>query len=68
MKIDGVAHGVDVPLLGQIEMGDLAQRMDAGIGSSGGADSDRLARECADCSGQHTLHRDAVILRLPADE
>ena len=35
MEIDGVAHIVAVPVSGEIDMGDLAERMDAGIGAAG---------------------------------
>ena len=33
VKVDGIAHGAGIVVLGQIQMGHLAQRMDAGIGN-----------------------------------
>ena len=49
-------------------MGDLAERMHAGIGAAGAARDHVLAGERLDGFGQAPLHRDAVLLHLPADE
>ena len=68
MKVDGVAHGVDVPILGKIDVGDLAERVHAGIGAAGALQRDALAGKRCDRFGDHALHRDAVVLHLPADE
>ena len=68
MEIDRVAHLVDVPILGEIDMRDLAERMHAGIGASGADDRDALAGKSRDRFGEHALHRDAIVLRLPADK
>ena len=45
MKVDRVAHRVGVPVLGEIDMRDLAERMHAGIGAAGAGDGDALAVE-----------------------
>ena len=45
MEIDGVAHIADVPVLGEIDMRDLAERMHAGVGPpSAGNDGTRPER------------------------
>ena len=41
-------------------MGDLADRMHAGVGAAGAADGDALAGERRDRVGQHALHRQAA--------
>ena len=51
-----------------VEMDDLRQRMDAGIGPAGGEGDDLLAAEFLDCFFQALLDRQAVVLALPADE
>ena len=43
MRVERVAHGVGVPVLGQIDVGDLAARVHAGIGTAG-ALHQRLSR------------------------
>src|SRR5689334_10424380 len=67
VEIDGVALRFAVPILGEIDMSDLAKRVDAGIGPPRGADRNPLAGECGNGSGQHALDRDAIVLRLPTD-
>ena len=49
-------------------MGDLAERVDAGIGAARARDGDALAREGRDRVGECALHRRRVGLELPADE
>jgi len=68
MEIDGVAHGLGVPVLAKIDMRDLAKRMHAGIGPSGGADDGLFARERGNRGGENALDRGAVILRLPPNK
>ena len=68
MDIERVAHGVAVPILGEIDMRDLAERVHAGIGAPGAGDGDALAGEGRDRLGEHALHRGAVVLHLPADK
>ncbi len=67
MEIDRVANVIDLPSLGEVDMGDLAERMHAGIGTAGASDSDALAGKSGDSIGQRALHRNAVVLGLPAD-
>ena len=55
MEIDRVAHVVGVPVLGEIDMRDLAQRMHAGIGAAGAVHGDALAGECRNRRGQRAL-------------
>src|SRR6185437_13345608 len=66
MKVDGVAHRVGVPLFGEIDMRDLAERMHARIGAAGAAHRGALGGECRDGVGQRALDRGTVVLRLPA--
>ena len=68
MRIQCVAHGVAVPIPGEIDMGDLAERMHARIGAPGTGDDRPLAGKCQDGIGDDALHRDAVVLHLPADK
>ena len=51
-----------------VEVDDLRQRMDAGIGPAGREGDDLLAAEFLDCFFQALLDRQAVVLALPADE
>ena len=68
MRVERIAHGVGVPVLGEIDMRDLAERMDAGIGAARAADGDLLAGEAPDGRLERALDRRAVGLDLPADE
>ena len=68
MGIERVAHGVGVPGLGEIDMCDLAERVHAGIGAPSAMHMHGVAAERRDRGGEHALHRDAVVLHLPADE
>src|SRR5258708_24342503 len=68
MEIDGGPHRVDSPLIGEVEVRHLAERVHAGIGPPRSRRANALAGE-----GQHgflecSLHRRAVLLALPADE
>jgi hypothetical protein len=56
VEIDRIAHGVTVPLLGEVDMRHLAERMDAGVGAPGTGNRDALAGEGRDRLGEHTLH------------
>ena len=49
-------------------MGDLAQRMDAGVGAPGALDHDGFAGEGGDRLLDRLLDGAAVLLPLPADE
>ena len=49
-------------------MGDLAQRMDAGIGAAGAMDRHGLAAKLRDRGFDRLLHRQPLRLALPADE
>ena len=49
-------------------MGDLAERVHARVGASGALDRGALAGEGSDRVRQHALHRDAIVLHLPADK
>ena len=57
-----------VGLARQIEMRDLRQRVDPGIGAAGAVDGDALAAEALDGGFQDFLHRKPVPLALPADQ
>ncbi len=56
MGVQRVAHRVFIPVLGEIDMADLALH------------AHLLPAECLDCGRQHALHRGTVVLDLPAHE
>ena len=66
MRVERVAHGVGVPVLGQIDMGDLPARVHAGIGAAGALHVRAFARQRRDRRRQHALHGRLVGLHLPA--
>ena len=68
MGIDRIAHRVRLPILVEIDMRDLAQRMDAGIGPAGALHEHDLAAELRHRAFERALHGRAVLLDLPADE
>ena len=68
MRRDGVAHGVGVPILGEVDMRHLAERMHARVGAPGPADLHALAAERLDRQHQCALHRGRRALHLPANE
>ena len=57
MRVERVAHGVGVPILGEIDMGDLAERVHAGIGAPGAVHTTRSPANAATAVGEHALHR-----------
>src|SRR5690606_1511626 len=68
MGVDGVAQRVGSDGTFEIDMRDLTQRMDAGIGAAGGMNLQRGAAKTFDAGFDDMLHGEAVRLRLPADE
>src|SRR5262249_4841515 len=68
MRVQGVAHRVFIPLLGEIQMTDLPKRMHAGVGAPRPLHAHPLSAECLDRGRQHALHRGTVVLDLPAHE
>src|SRR5689334_3563571 len=66
MRVERVAHGVDVPRLGKIDMSDLRTRMHTGIGTTGALQQHLFATEGFDGGGQCALHGFLVGLDLPA--
>src|SRR5262249_45038631 len=65
LRVQRVAHFVGLPVLGEIEMGDLAQRMHACIGPSCPARDNVLAREGLNSFDEAALHRRSILLHLP---
>src|SRR5690606_27536100 len=55
------------PVARQIDMNDLPESMDAGIGPAGSLDGNGLGRQRQDRPFQRRLHGMAVFLPLPAD-
>lgn len=51
---------------GAIEMHDLSECMDTGVGTSGAIDTHGLPGHAGECQFQHILYGQAVWLRLPA--
>ncbi|GLR40672.1 hypothetical protein GCM10007880_11880 [Mesorhizobium amorphae] len=66
MRVDGVAHLVARPRLGEVDMRHLCGRMHAGIGAAGGTQPDLFAAESFDRLFDRLLHRRLIRLVLPA--
>ena len=66
MRIERVAHGIRVPILGEIDMRHLAARVHAGIGASGALHQRALAGKGCHRGGKHALHSRLRGLDLPA--
>ncbi len=67
MGVEGVAHRVGRPVADKVDMGDLTEGMDAGVGAPGALDHDRLAAKGGDRLFDRLLYGAAVLLTLPAD-
>ena len=68
MALSGVAYDIGSPLTGKIDVRNLTQRMNTGIGAPGALDHHRLAGERRDRLLHRLLNGEAVLLPLPADE
>ena len=68
MRIEGITHRVLVPILAQIHVTDLTERVHAGIGTSGSLDAHLLAAEARRGRPQQALDGRPVVLDLPADK
>ena len=68
MRVHGIAHGVGLPVLVEIDVGDLAERMHARIGAARSLHVDHLAAELRHRLLERGLHGRSVVLDLPADE
>ena len=68
MVIERLADAERVPCAAQVEMHDLPERMDAGIGAAGRLGHHPLAGEALDRLLEHLLHRKLALLPLPAAE
>src|ERR1041384_975676 len=68
IRIECVAHRVGLALHGEVEMRDLAERMDPGIGAARALHHRLLAAEGLDRRHDDALHRQVLVLQLPADE
>ena len=68
VRVDRVAHRVGGVFLRKVEMRNLAERVDAGVGAAGALHGGFLAAERLDRLGQRALHRRRVVLPLPAGE
>src|SRR3984957_8075331 len=68
MLVEGAADGFGVRFPRQVEMRDLRQRVDPGIGAAGAVDGDALAAEALGGGFQDFLHGKPVLLALPADQ
>src|SRR5260370_11072539 len=66
MRIEPVAEAARHKMLGDIAMRDLSKRVHAGIGAACAIDADMLAADRLDRGFQRALHRDAIVLDLPA--
>src|SRR5258708_5686766 len=68
MEIDGGSHRVGGPLIGEVEVRHLAERVHAGIGPSRSRHANALAGKGHHGVLECSLDRRAVLLALPADE
>lgn len=68
MIVQCLAHAKRVAVGREVEVDDLAERMDAGIGAAGGLCRHRLTREAEDRLFQRLLHAHPIGLALPAAE
>ena len=70
LEVEGerAAHFLDALLRREVEMRDLAPRMDAGVGAAGALHVDALAAEGEHGVLERRLDRRAGVLALPADE
>jgi hypothetical protein len=66
MCVDGVTHRVVRPGLLEIDMGNLAKRVNTRIGPPGTADGDSLPTKAPDRRLDRLLDRRMIILALPA--
>ena len=57
MRIERVAHGIALPILAEIDMGHLGERVHAGVGPSCPARAHALAAERLDRGHEYTLNR-----------
>src|SRR3546814_7246636 len=67
MGIEGVAQLVGRPVSRQVDMSDLSEGMDAGIGPARSLDGNGLGPQREDRTLQRLLHEMAILLPLPAD-
>src|SRR5262245_20913545 len=68
MRVERVAHGVDLPFLRQIYVRDLRPGMHARVRAPCPLYQRFFTRQRFDCRCQHTLHGKLVRLNLPAAE
>ena len=68
MRVERVAHGVGLPVPGEIDMSNLRARMHAGIGTAGALHRRFFTCQRLDRGHQHALHGRLPGLDLPAGE
>src|SRR5437868_8839128 len=68
MRVEPVAQTPRHKVLGNIAMGDLRQRMNAGDGTASAVDTNVFAANRFDGLFQRALHRGGIVLDLPAGE
>ena len=68
MEVERLAHAERLPLLGEVEVRHLAQRVHARVGAASAAHASRLAREAEHRILERALHGRAIGLALPAEE
>src|SRR5262245_37826919 len=65
MCVERIAHCVEVPIPGEIDMGDLAAGVNAGVGAPGALHQSFLACERFNRGSQHALYSQLIGLNLP---
>ena len=68
VEVEAIPDLVCTPTALKLEVGNLAKRMDARIGTAGSVKRGAFTRQFLNGIGQGLLHRGAVVLHLPADE
>src|SRR5581483_10104786 len=68
MRVERVADGVGIPVLREIDMGDLGTRMNTGVGPASALHQRLLARHRFDRRRKQALHGRLAGLDLPASK
>src|SRR5262245_19516360 len=68
MRIECVTYGVGIPLLCEIDVGNLSARVNARVGTAGALHQRFVARERFDRGSKQTLNGKLVGLDLPSGE
>src|SRR5690349_4217231 len=68
VRVEPVTQSIRYEVLRDVAMGNLRQRMDAGIGAARAVHADAITANRLHCRLQRALYRGTVVLVLPAAE